>query len=246
MGEVGTSSTSAATAYRHRGKNDRRQQGGFRHQAPGERPIGGEVASEHLFEIAEHRRAAIAQVDQRLPDEGRRAHVHARGRLRHYQHARRLQDLDDAGYNPNNLYRNNLARYFLPSTYEWYKAAYYDPTSGVYYDYPTGSDSVPDGIDFVFDPNFDAVFFDCASNPWPSDITSVGLLSPYGTAGQGGNVREWQETDFDLVNDSSSSGRVIRGGSHRSEYMQVRCANRASYPVDDTLDAIGLRLVRQP
>jgi len=30
----------------------------------------------------------------------------------------------DAGYNPNNLYRNSLARYFLPSVDEWYKAAY--------------------------------------------------------------------------------------------------------------------------
>ena len=32
----------------------------------------------------------------------------------------------DAGYNPNNLYRNSLATYFLPSMDEWYKAAYYD------------------------------------------------------------------------------------------------------------------------
>jgi sulfatase modifying factor 1 len=49
----------------------------------------------------------------------------------------------DTGYNPNNLYRNSLAKYFLPSVDEWYKAAYYDPTNGVYYDYPTGSDTEP-------------------------------------------------------------------------------------------------------
>ena len=30
--------------------------------------------------------------------------------------------------------------------------------------------------------------------------------------GQGGNVWEWEETDVDLVNDSSSSDRGIRGG----------------------------------
>ena len=99
-----------------------------------------------------------------------------------------LWTISDAGYNPNNLYRNSLARYFLPSVDEWYKAAYYDPTSGVYYNYPTGSDSVPDGIDFAGDPNFDAVFFDGGSNPEPNDITNVGVLSPYGTVGQGGNV----------------------------------------------------------
>jgi len=118
----------------------------------------------------------------------------------------------DAGYNPNNLYRNSLATYFLPSMDEWYKAAYYDPTGGVYYDYPTGSDSVPDGIDFAGDTTFDAVFSDGGFNPAPNDITDVGVLSPYGTAGQGGNVFEWEETDFDLVNDSSSSARGVRGG----------------------------------
>lgn len=37
-------------------------------------------------------------------------------------------------------------------------------------------------------------------------------LSPYGTMAQGGNVYERQETDFDLVNDSSSSDRRVYGG----------------------------------
>jgi hypothetical protein len=90
----------------------------------------------------------------------------------------------DVGYDPNNLYRNRRARYFLPSVDEWYKAAYYDP-SGVYYDYPTGSDNEPDGIDFAGDPTFDAVFLDGGANPEPNDIGNVGLFSPYGTAGQG-------------------------------------------------------------
>src|SRR5688500_11126616 len=42
-----------------------------------------------------------------------------------------LWTVGDAGYNPDNLYRNSLAQYFLPNVDEWYKAAYYDPTSGV-------------------------------------------------------------------------------------------------------------------
>jgi hypothetical protein len=120
----------------------------------------------------------------------------------------------DAGYNPNNKYRNRLAKYFLPSVDEWYKAAYYHPSGGVYYDYPTGSDSVPDGIDFAGDPNFDAIFDQGGENPQPNDITNVGVFSPYGTAGQGGNLSEWEETDFDLVNDdTSSSARGFRGGN---------------------------------
>ena len=113
----------------------------------------------------------------------------------------------------NNLYRNSQATYFLPSVDEWYKAAYYDPIADVYYDYPTGSDSVPDGINFAGDTIFDAVFRDGGFNPEPNDITDVGVLSPYGTAGQGGNVFEWEETDVDLVNDSTSSFRGARGGS---------------------------------
>jgi hypothetical protein len=81
-----------------------------------------------------------------------------------------------------------------------------------YYDYPTGSDSVPDGIDFVGDPNFEAVFYDGASNAEPNIITDVGLLSPYGTAGEGGNVAEWTETAFDRINDSPAEHRGRLGG----------------------------------
>jgi formylglycine-generating enzyme len=119
----------------------------------------------------------------------------------------------DTGYNPANLYRNNLAKYFLPSLDEWHKAAYYDPAAGAYYDYPTGSDSVPDGIDFPGDPAFDAVFFDGGANLAPNVITDVGLFSPYGAAGQGGNVREWEETAFDRVNDVAGENRRDQGGS---------------------------------
>jgi formylglycine-generating enzyme required for sulfatase activity len=119
----------------------------------------------------------------------------------------------DPGYDATNLYRNSLATYFLPSLNEWHKAAYYDPAAGVYYDYPTGSDSVPDGIDFVGDLIFDAVFFDGGLNPNPNDITNVGLLSAYGTAGQGGNVREWEETAFDRINNFPGEQRRDQGGS---------------------------------
>jgi hypothetical protein len=122
----------------------------------------------------------------------------------------------DAGYNPANPFRNSRAFYFLPSADEWYKAAYYDPTAGVYYDYPTGSDTVPDGIDFPGDTTFDAVFGDggiFSSNQHPNDITDVGILSPYGTAGQGGNVFEWQETEVHVQSNPGTPYRFIRGGS---------------------------------
>ena len=112
-----------------------------------------------------------------------------------------------------NLFRHKDAFYFLPSMDEWYKAAYYDPDSDTYFDFPTGSDSTPDGINFVLDPNFDAVFNDNGGQPGPNAIDNAGLLSPFGTMGQGGNVWEWEETALDLVNSSASEGRTVRGGS---------------------------------
>lgn len=117
----------------------------------------------------------------------------------------------DAGYNPNNLYRNSQATYFLPSVDEWYKAAYYDPNSGVYFDYPTGSDTAPTAV-ASGTADSTAVYIDQLG---PADITLAGGLSPYGTMGQGGNVWEWEETDSDLVNDSTSWVGVPIGSASR-------------------------------
>lgn len=121
----------------------------------------------------------------------------------------------DPGYDASNHYRNSLAKYFLPSLNEWHKAAYYDPVAGVYYDYPTGSDSLPDGIDFLGDMTFSAVFNDGAFNAHPNDIMNVGLLSPFGTAAQGGNVAEWEETAFDRINNGAAEQRSDDGGAWR-------------------------------
>lgn len=149
----------------------------------------------------------------------------------------------DAGYDSTNLYRNKLAKYFLPSLNEWHKAAYYDPTAGHYWDYPTGSDSIPDGIDFPGDPNFDAVFDDGGLNPGPNDITDVGLLNPYGTAGQGGNVAEWVETAGDRVNNVAGEQRTAPGGSWKTEATSL-VAQQTGGGILPSLkgDSIGIRI----
>jgi hypothetical protein len=149
----------------------------------------------------------------------------------------------DAGYDANNLYRNGLAHYFLPSLNEWHKAAYYDPIAGLYYDYPTGSDAIPDGIDSVGDPDFDAVFDDGADNPGPNIIRNVGLLSPYGTTGQGGNVFEWEETAVDLVNDGPIEVRGLRGGSWTSGPTLLLATNRNAIGPNFQSEIIGFRVV---
>ena len=112
----------------------------------------------------------------------------------------------DAGYNANNLFRNSLAKYVLPSTSEWYKAAYGSPT-GTWYDYPTGSNSAPGKVSNGTAANT-AVY--SAANT--ADITNAGGLSAYGTMAQGGNAWELTETAYDGSNDIANDYRELRGG----------------------------------
>lgn len=148
----------------------------------------------------------------------------------------------DLGYDPTNLFRNGRAMYFLPSADEWYKAAYYDPTTSAYYDYPTGSDSPPDGIDFAGDPLFDAVIWDGVTSVSVHDVDNVGAPSPYGTYGQGGNVHEWEETERDLVNDLSSPFQAYRGGFYAGSAALTRSSYRdATFRYLD-FNNIGIRV----
>ncbi len=151
----------------------------------------------------------------------------------------------DPGYNAGNLIRNSLARYFIPSVNEWYKAAYFDPRLGVYYNYPTGSDALPDGIDFLGDPNFDAVFIDNVSHLQPNIITNVGIASSFGVFGLGGNVMEWNETDFSVGGTPSLTLKGYRGG-HWNEFSSQIRANTLGLtrPPTSELTALGFRVAR--
>ena len=158
-----------------------------------------------------------------------------------------LWDPNDPGYDPANLYRNKLARYFLPTLSEWHKAAYYDPVAEVYYDYPSGSDSVPDGISFPGDTVFDAVFDDGGNNLGPNEITNVGITSPFGTFGQGGNVREWLEIAFDRENTMPDKQRMMRGGAWGSIHTLLLAANDGiGWAPSFEGNFVGLRVVAIP
>ena len=159
-----------------------------------------------------------------------------------------LWTISEAGYDPNNLYRNRLAKYFLPSVHEWYKAAYYDPSSSIYFDFPTGSDSAPTAVasgtvagTAVYGQTF-------AFATGPADITLAGGLSPYGTMGQGGNVYEWEETDFDLVNGSSSSSRGFRGGFwlYGVTHFPLSSSVRSGTSPSNMFDSVGFRVASIP
>jgi formylglycine-generating enzyme len=117
----------------------------------------------------------------------------------------------DPGYDAVNRFRNSAAKYFLPSADEWYKAAYYDPAGGVYWDYPTGSNTPPIAVAGGMAPGTAVVLQGIPAGP--ADTMQAGGLSPYGTMAQGGNGGEWDETEFDLVNDSVLGLRGRRGGA---------------------------------
>jgi formylglycine-generating enzyme required for sulfatase activity len=121
-----------------------------------------------------------------------------------------LWEPSDAGYSAANRYRNSLSTYFLPSIDEWYKAAYYDPVTGVYWDYPTGSNSPPLAV--TSGTAAGTAILHQGLSAGPADIFQAGGLSPFGTMAQGGNVYEWEETESDLVNDDPLFRRSVRGG----------------------------------
>jgi formylglycine-generating enzyme len=150
----------------------------------------------------------------------------------------------DPGYDPNNLYRNSKARYFLPSVDEWYKAAYYDPASGVYYNYPTGSNSEPTSV--TSGTTTGTAVYANFSNTGPADITLAGGLSRYGSMGQGGNVYEWQESSSSLLNESASSDRVLRGGNWDAPPIGLDASFRINFQPAAQSSSIGFRVASIP
>ena len=147
---------------------------------------------------------------------------------------------NDAGYDANNQFRNGLAKYFLPSFDEWYKAAYYDPAGDVYYRYPTGSNVLPTAV--VSGTLANTVVYRPSIRPItnvPADITLAGGLSPYGTMGQGGNATEWNE-----YIDKSISFSAVRGGSWLGGWPSSANWDLVSPTIENSI--IGFRVASIP
>jgi formylglycine-generating enzyme required for sulfatase activity len=123
---------------------------------------------------------------------------------------------DPLDYDPLNPFRSKRATYVLPSTDEWYKAAYYDPNKpggAGYWKYTTGSDTAPTAVSSgttpgtaVFNLNVDY------DNNTAADADLAGGLSPYGVMGLGGNLLEWQEGAGSGINLAVGGHRAKRGG----------------------------------
>ncbi|MBX9789697.1 MAG: SUMF1/EgtB/PvdO family nonheme iron enzyme [Pirellulales bacterium] len=154
----------------------------------------------------------------------------------------------DAGFNSSNPFRNSLARYFLPSVDEWYKAAYYDPNAsggaGGYWNYPTGSDTAPTAV--AGGTAASTAIYKQPVNQGPNDVNQAGGLSPYGAMGLGGNVYEWQETEYDLVNNSGGGARINRGGSWSALAFNLSASDRAGANPTDENQGTGFRVASVP
>jgi hypothetical protein len=116
---------------------------------------------------------------------------------------------------PTNEYtvtRKSGAKWWMPSEDEWYKAAYYDPNSEAYFDFATGTNTVPNNNLPANDTGNSVNYYDnsytTGEDLYP--MTDAGAytlsVSPYGTLDQNGSVWEWNEALF-------NGERVLRGGS---------------------------------
>ncbi len=139
--------------------------------------------------------------------------------------------------NGNNITRNTGATVFLPSENEWYKAAYYNPGTNSYFQYPTSSNMTPTTSGPTALPNH-ANFFPSGLFH-PTDVGAyTGTTSPYGAFDMGGNVWQWNEAlivgsvrgfrggSFDAVSDSLlSSTNDGMDPTNRSRDLGFRVAN---------------------
>jgi formylglycine-generating enzyme required for sulfatase activity len=127
--------------------------------------------------------------------------------------------------NAATIRRNHGAKIALAGENEWYKAAYYDGTKHVYYDYPAGTNKpmtcalpgpTPNTANcglITAQKNPDNPGLPSAS-AWPyGDVTDVGAYthsaSPWGAFDMGGNLFQWTDTINYAVPDQYHSGGKV-------------------------------------
>jgi sulfatase modifying factor 1 len=157
----------------------------------------------------------------------------------------------------NAVVRNAGARWFIPSESEWYKAAYYDPAAGHYWNYATGTNTTPTSAPPGNTPNT-ANYYDLTTgyavthtksfNSSQNYLTDVGAYTasanPYGTYDQSGNVFEWNEALISgLVNGLS---RGLRGGSWNFDSSYFSAAGGTYYYPTLKDNFVGFRVATVP
>jgi sulfatase modifying factor 1 len=157
----------------------------------------------------------------------------------------------------NAVTRNAGAMIVLPSEDEWYKAAYYNPGTSSYYQYPFSSNTVPTSAMPGSTPNTgnftspSGAFAVNGSTSYSSSqnyLTDVGAYtasaSPYGAFDMGGNVYQWNEAL--VVISSSFSSRGDRGDSWINDAGDLQSSHRGSQPPTSENANTGFRVAIVP
>ena len=150
--------------------------------------------------------------------------------------------------NGNEITRNAGATIALTSEDEWHKAAYYDPLSASYFEYPAQSNTqttcaAPTGA-------LNSANCNSAVGDFTAKGSYTNSASPYGTFDQGGNAWEWNETLFvfyppDPPGDASYA-RGLGGGNIFLQASYLGAWGRyANNPAGEDYHA-GIRLVFVP
>lgn len=147
--------------------------------------------------------------------------------------------LTSSGIANNTVIRNANWTWAVTSEDEWYKAAYHqnDGLTGNYWDYPTGSQTIPTAQTPPGGTNSANTFWAVGHT---TDVGAyAGSASPYGTFDQGGNVWEWNDTVID------GAYRGLRGGSFGNPDYSPRASDRDSYhdPAGEDTYVFGFRVV---
>ena len=123
--------------------------------------------------------------------------------------------------------RKSDATWVIPTENEWYKAAYYDGASSVYYDYATGTNVAPSngnpGGDTGNTVNYNDGDYAVGSPYYTTEVGQFSLSdSPYGTFDQSGNLWEWNETVITV-----DVSRGLRGSWwwDSAHYISAECRN---------------------
>ncbi|MFT3784855.1 MAG: SUMF1/EgtB/PvdO family nonheme iron enzyme [Tepidisphaeraceae bacterium] len=139
--------------------------------------------------------------------------------------------------------RSASATWVITSENEWYKAAFYSPTSSSYYTYATSSNTLPSNDIVSPDPGNNANYEASATDSTlgaPYYRTAVGdfqnSTSPYGTFDQNGNVWEWNESTY------LGLFRELRGGGIGSYADTLAASFRYIDQPNYEANSIGFRV----
>ena len=148
--------------------------------------------------------------------------------------------------------RNAGATIFIPTEDEWFKAAYYNPATSSYYQYPFSSNTVPTSAKPGSTPNTGnfqdsnlayALTGSTVLNNSVRYLTPVGAYtgsaSPYGAYDMGGELFQWTEA-------INGNARFLRGGAWDDPVQSLSSDFRPSVQAGSENYAIGFRVASYP